>query len=84
MLSQARHLEDWQTRLICVGCYAGLAQMASQKDEDRVEWTQHFQGVDEWLSTMTSRSISQTNREQYVQLDHFQRTLSAFFGSMGV
>lgn len=82
LLENTRQISDWTTRLRCAQCYAGLAQMASQPNEDRTEWADHFEGVDEWLTTMTNQAIRQSDREQHVQLDQFQRTLSSFFGKM--
>ncbi|KAI6183176.1 hypothetical protein M3Y97_00460500 [Aphelenchoides bicaudatus] len=82
LLANARQISDWTTRLRCTQCYAGLAQMALQPGEDSSEWAQYFQGVDDWLATMTSQSIRQSDRQQHVQLDEFQRSLSAFLGKL--
>lgn len=82
MLQQFRNLSDWNSRLKCVQCYAGLAQMASSPGEDRQKWAGYFESVDEWLTKLVQQAIAQSNRQQHVQLDEFQQQLSAFFGKL--
>jgi len=81
-LANVRLIGDWSTRMRCVQCYAGLAQMASSDSENKPEWSELFHGVDEWISQLVQTSISQSNKEQHVQLDEFQRNLCSFFGNM--
>lgn len=68
----------------CVQCYASLAQMASAPNENRIEWSEYFNGVDEWLKTLTQNAIGRSNKEHHVQLDEFQRQLSLFFGKIQI
>jgi hypothetical protein len=83
LLSNVRDTKDWNTQLRCVQAYAHLAQMASQ-DEDRMEWKELFDGVDDWLGSLVQKSTTQSNRDQHVQLMEFQQSLCGFFGKINV